>query len=321
MKKQLNGAIAKVKHVDEVTLFQAMAQQFNQHKNVKATYVKEVHRQMVEYDSLYYNGKKRIELGDLLFLTYSKKHKQLKICVMQVKYRKQPLKIYDGGNIRKLNCKGDLYQWELLRNKPDVTGIYKNSKWIPKNILNFRKDYMSITEYGVFYPVINSQGIKEIEFQCIPPEYFCPFNIPSNQQLLSNRQRGMHVPKGKTLYDISSDVKLAEVAKHFLLIPEDAIKSENMDCFEKHILSWCVGAPIEESTDRELKAAIWDVLRSMRDNAEDPTVIDDMLEDYIGNDEGSFEDYTEKKLPEGHPAAVVVVLEENRNEKREETGK
>lgn len=322
MKKQLNAAIAKKRkqkqNVGEVALFQEMAKIFDQQKGVNATYVKEVHKQIVEYDSNYYIGKKRVELGDLLFLTYSRAKKQIKLCVMQVKFTKETMRADDCGNIGHLKCKGDLYQWELLLNKPDVSNVYESGKWIPKNILNFRTDYKSITEYGIFYFVCDLQGKKEIDFQCIPPEYFCPMHIPSNSKLQSNIQKGRHEPKSKTFCDVR-DINSVDVSKYLLFYgPEDAIIANNLNEFADHIVSWRVGAPIEES-HVDIKDAVCNMLRSMRGSAENPAVIDSLLKDYIGDD-GNLEKYivnVGKEPPMGHPAAVVVVLGEEEEKEGE----
>jgi len=162
MKKELNIAISDMPKVDEIVLFREMANQFNNNVIAKCTYVKEVHKMMVEFYSNFKRGMQPKEIGDLLLLTFDKSTKKLRLCVLQTKYRR--------GSYRKfLNCKADIYQWELLYYKPDV---YNKSRInIPKHILNFRHDYKSITAYGVFY---YDKNLKMIDFLYALPELFAP---------------------------------------------------------------------------------------------------------------------------------------------------
>lgn len=312
MKKQLNAAIAGRTNVGEVKLFREMARILNQQAGVQAAYVEEVHKHIVEYESLYYNGKKKVELGDLLFLTYSKADKQLKLCILQAKYRKKPFEKRDN---RPLCCKGDLYQWEMLHTRPDVRGVYRNSMDIHPNILNFRNDYESITAYGVFYVDKNAPQNQKIDFRYFIPAIFNPRNIPDQDKLLQNKREGRHEPKIKTFYeDVSGNN-----AKYLLLKQNkgESIWSEDMDCFEKDILSWKIGAPLpawEENS--EITRYILRLLRCMREDATNPAVIDNILEEYAANREG--EGNEEKRdlsgeLSKGHPAAMIVFLDNDRN--------
>lgn len=282
MKKELNLAIKGMSSIGEIELFREMAKQFNYNKIAKCTYVKEVHKNYVEFESSISIRNVTRELGDLLFFTYDKSKKELRICVLQAKYRK--------GSYRKfLNCKADLYQWDLLYYKPDVHS--KGKGCIPKNILNFRHDFKSITAYGIFY---HDKLHKEVDFLYTLPELFYPskltpppsktfyFNCPGNCSPRccgsgSGCSHKIGATKNETLFTCSIDV------------------------FEKEILSCRIGAPIY---DENIKKYALSLLSSMRGESDVPEVIEEILREYDFN-EGIENEF----INGGHPSAIIVVIE------------
>lgn len=291
MKNELNRAVSSIVNVREEDLFREMANQFNNNVISKCTYVKEVHKMMVEFYSNFKGGMQLKEIGDLLLLTFDKFTKELRLCVLQAKYRR--------GSYRKfLSCKADVYQWELLYYKPDVDN--KSTIYIPEHILNFRHDYKSITAYGIFY---HDRKLNMIDFLYTLPELFAPknlmlspsstfvFNCPNlsickssccgcSTTLCPNKQGGM--PK-ETLYTCS------------------------MDIFEAEVLRCKVGAPIN---DDEIRKYVLGLLNKMRQNAEEPEIIDEILRAY---EYGYGAMVNEYKYDEGHPAAIIVVTDSKRD--------
>lgn len=307
MKKQLNAA--NLQKIDEVNLFQEMAEQFRRNKNANAAYVEEVHKQYVEFDSRFYGGAKKIELGDLLFLTYSRSEKKLKLCVMQVKYRRKPYENNSGNNMqydKPLSCIGNIFQWELLHKRPDVVNRSKTN--IPPYILNFRKDYKSITAYGVFYM---EKGTDEIDFWYAVPELFGP-----KEDMFPPVKNG-----AKTFYSFRTKDKL-EAAKYMIFnninAKDETLLADNMDKFEQEIFSWKIGAPIDDIP--EMKAYILGLLDAMKEDAENPEVIEEILRHYNSGtdsydsqieDRNSYRKYSGHG--KGHPAAMIVITGVDKN--------
>lgn len=284
MKYELNMAISTMSKVGEVELFREMARQFNFNKFAKATYVKEIHKQYVEYPSSFLGSMKKIELGDLLFLTYDKSKKELRLCILQAKYR--------NGSYRKfLNCKANIYQWELLYYKPDVNNMSRMN--IPKNILNFRRDYKSITAYGIFY---HDKKFKKIDFLYTLPDFF----VPKNLTLTSSKTFAFSCPNSsicKSCCGCSNTLCPTKQGG----VPKETLYTCSMDIFEHEILSCRIGAPIN---DGEVKKYVLGLLVSMKKTSENPEVIDEILRDYdyrIASDDYFYGDE--------HPSAIIVITE------------
>lgn len=290
MKNELNIAVAKMPKVGEIELFREMAKQFNHNKYAKCTYVQEVHKMMVEFESSFYHGVKRIELGDLLFLTYDKSKRELRLCVLQAKYR--------SGSFRKfLNCRADVYQWELLYYKPDV---YNKSRInIPKHILNFRHDYKSITAYGIFY---HDKTLHEIDFLYTLPELFTPKRIiPTPSQTFAFCCPNLGVCKSSCC-GCSTGCSIKKGS-----IPKETLYTCNMDIFEREVLACKIGAPIN---DNEIRKYILGLLNSMKITADSPDVIDEILRNYDYKD--TLIDYM---YDEEYPSAIIVVTDGEKCEK------
>lgn len=284
MKKEFNRAVSKMINVNEVGLFREMAKQFNYNKFTKATYVKEIHKQYVEFNSSFYGGMKRIELGDLLFLTYDKSKKEFKLCVLQAKYRKKPYKKF-------LDCNADEFQWELLYYKPDV---YNKSKMnIPKHILNFRNDFKSITAYGIFY---HDKSSNEIDFLYTLPELFSPKKmIPYPSKVFSFTCPNLGVCKTSCCgCGTGCSGKRGTM-------PKETLYTCSIDVFENEVVSSKIGAPIN---DDEIKKYILKLLNSMRRSSDKPEVIEEILRDqeFVMESKYLFDE-------DIHPSAIIVITE------------
>ena len=287
MKNELNRAILGVANVGEVELFREMARQFNYNTLARATYVEEVHKQYVEFPSSFLGGIKKIELGDLLFITYDKSTKDLRVCVLQAKYRRKSYRKF-------LNCKADIYQWELLYYKPDINNRSKMN--IPKHILNFRHDYKSIAAYGIFY---HDKNLSMIDFLYTIPELFTPKSlVPLPSSTFSFNCPNWSVCKS-TCCGCSTTLCPTKLGG----VPKETLFTCSMDIFEHEVLHCKVGAPINDDV---IKMSILKLLNEMKGDAEDSEIIDEILRDYENGYYGEIEDY---KFYEGHPSAIIVITD------------
>ena len=284
MKTEFNKVASEMKNVNEIALFREMAKQFNNNKFTSATYVKEIHKQYVEFNSSFYGGMKKIELGDLLFLTYNKSKKELKLCILQAKYRKKPYKKF-------LDCNADEFQWELLYYKPEV--VNKSKMFIPKNIINFRNDYKSITAYGIFY---HDRISNEIDFLYTLPDFFLPKKIIPNPSTVFS----FTCPNlGSCRMACCGCGKGCSGKKGIIL--KETIYTCAMDIFENEVISWKIGAPIN---DDAIKKYILRLLKSMQRTSDSPEVIEEILrdQDFVTDSEYSFGE-------DAHPSAIIVITE------------
>lgn len=284
MKKELNDAVKKnISIINEIFLFRAMAAEFNHSTISQSTYVEEIHgtKSKVGFPSKYkLGGCANTELGDLLIFTFDKATHELRMCIMQAKYKK-------GGYYRFLNCKADLFQWELLYNKPTITTMGKFN--FPPDILNFRTDYKSISSYGIFY---HDNILGDIDFLYTLPKYFVPNSFPRNP--ISNGDRRFHFrcPLGLGSPNIAC-------ANGIYL--NEAISTCSIDIFEKLILSCKIGAPIPNGSRIQDWALA--LLKNMIEYADNPEAIDELLYFYSNNiaeETYSFE---------GTPSALVIVTD------------
>ena len=291
MKKKLNAAVkSSSSKVDEIFLFRAMANEFNHNAISKCTYVEEIHgtKGKVEFSSAFSTGgSARVELGDLLILTFDKWTKELRLCVLQAKYK-------SGRYYRFLNAKADLFQWELLRYKLSISNRSKFN--FPSNILNFRTDYKSITAYGIFY---YDNISKEIDFLYTLPEYFKPHSLP------------LHcISKGIRSFHFRCPYRLGSPNRGCIkgIAPKEAISTCSIDTFEDQVLLCNVGAPIPRGSaiDRWILA----LLNSMRTCADHPEVIDELLRAYNDNVPRDF-----TCSLEGVPSALVIITDSGKYRK------
>lgn len=286
MKKELNAAIKSsgVK-INEISLFRAMADEFNHSMISQCTYVEEIHgnKGMVEFPSKYkVGGTAKTELGDLLILTFDKSTKELRLCVLQAKYK-------SGRYYRFLNSQADIFQWELLHDKPLITNRGRFN--FPSDILNFRTDYRSISAYGIFY---HDNITKEVDFLYTLPDFFAPHSIPKHRVSNGNRSFNFKCPIG-----LGSPNKGCTRG----ITPKEAISTCSIDVFEKQVLLCKIGAPIPRGT----RIADWVgiLLNSMRGTADNPRVIEELL-GYYGEEISVNNSYEET------PSALVVVTDSER---------
>lgn len=298
MKEHLNRAAAGAgKKVDEEFLFKAMAQGFNSAVS-RCTYVQEIHGKLyVDYASKYAaSGTKRVELGDLWIFTFDKATGELRMCIMQTKYRQK--RYY-----RFLDLDVNVFQWELLRDKPDISGC---GWYVPSDLLNFQKSYKSITAYGVFYHD-NTSKTRDIDFLYTLPAFLEP-KSPLTPPLIQKDQRFEFVcPAGS-----GSPNRLCE--RGFL--PRETVSTCAVDIFEQQVLSCRVGVPLKAGGS---SVSLWvlSLLSSMRRGAEDAAVIDTILERYPA----AGDVYASDRRPsDGIPRALIVVTDSGRYEslRREE---
>lgn len=291
MKKELNTAIAGWAKVNEIGLFREMANQFNNNVIAKCTYVKEVHKMMVDFPSDFAGGNMQKELGDLLLLTFDKAKRELRLCVLQAKYKKGMYRYF-------LNCHADLYQWELLYYKPNV--MNSSSLNFPNNILNFRHDYKSITAYGIFYHDYMSH---DIDFLYTLPEFFTPQNLlyPYPKKKMSKRSFIYTCPKIGTYHFECYGCTKNKCG----MIPKETLYTCSMDIFEQEVLFCRIGAPIDD--DPGIKKYILSLLSCMKKSANSPQVIDEILDnydfDYRNNGESDIVN------DQRYPAAIIVVTD------------
>lgn len=286
MKSQLNYEIKRTgMKVDEENLFREMAKEFNTTIS-KATYVEVIHKNSVEFSSCYkVGGVAKVELGDLMLLTYDKARNELRICILQAKYKK-------GRYYYFLNFHADIFQWELLKEKPFITNKSKRFNF-PSNILNFRDDYDSITAYGIFY---EDNISREIDFLYTLPKHIEPRNYPKGR--ITNGVRSFYFRCPKHLGSPNSMCKEG-------ITPKEAISTCSLDVFEEQVLRCKVGAPIN---DAKVKNWVARLLVSYKGSSTMPEVIDDLLE-YL--DVG--DDYIDEVYDfEGIPSVMVVVTDSDK---------
>lgn len=290
MKAQINTEIKRTgMMINEENLFREMAKEFNSAVS-KASYVEVIHKNPVEFVSDYkIGGVARVELGDLMLLTYDRATKELRMCILQAKYKK-------GRYYYFLNFHANIFQWELLKEKPFI--INKSLKYkFPANILNFRDDYESITAYGIFY---EDNISKDIDFLFTLPKYIKPCKPPKGKIKRGIRSFFFRCPRhlGSPNTMCTSGINSKEL-----------VSTCSLDVFEQQVLSAKVGAPIN---DNNLMNWIACLLLSYKGSSTESEVIDELLEhidmrrEYI---DGEY-DF------EGVPSVIVVLTDSKKNTDR-----
>lgn len=284
MKSKINVAIKIAKassiKVDEVFLFREMMNIFNSYSMSKAIFVKEVHgkKGMVKYNSKYRTTPPEVEIADLLLLTYNNSKEKindnrLKISFLQAKYLKGTYKNF-------LNFKANIFQWELLKDKPQLINAVNN---IPFNILNFRDDYSSLTTYGIFYP---DSASGDIDFLYTLPALIKPKNTIVSSKSKGNKNFEFICRKGLSNPDTSCILGLSS---------KEALTTCSMDIFENQVLSWKVGAPINDG----IKPYVVGLLSNIRKGLSDTTIVDEVIEGLgkINPDSNNSEFNVDESLP------------------------
>lgn len=286
MKSQLNAEIKRTGMiVNEENLFREMAKEFNTTIS-KTSYVEIIHKNPVEFNSSYkVGGVARVELGDLMLLTYDRATNELRICILQAKYKK-------GRYYHFLNFHADIFQWELLKDKPFIINKSKRFNF-PSNILNFRDDYASITAYGIFY---EDNISKEIDFLYTLPEHIKPCKHPIKRIKRGVRAFFFRCPK-----HLGSPNNMCRAGMR----PKELISTCSLDVFEQQVLRCKVGAPIN---DGKVMNWIRRLLLSYKGSSTTPEVIDELLEhlDVRGDDIDEVYDF------EGVPSIIVVLTDSER---------
>lgn len=283
MKKGLNKAVKAQNAVDEIFLFHAMANEFNNSTFAKSTYVKEIHGNAshVEFSSNYKKGGVAVtELGDLLIFTFDKATKELRICIMQAKYKKQKY-------LNFLHFTANIFQWELLYNKPQITS--KGSIPFPCNILNFQNAYKSISAYGIFYRD-NVSG--DVDFLYTIPENLKPYKFPLNRIKQGDR---------KFIFSCPHNLGSPNILCNKGMTPKETISTCSIDVFEDQVLQCRIGVPVNDNYS--MMDWTLETLTKMKDRADDPRVISEVLEyfnNHMNERPHSFEDT---------PAALVVITD------------
>ena len=225
-----------------------MANLFNSNTS-KSTFVEETHgrRGFISYHSSFLGGMKTVEIADLQIITCNRKTNEIRICFVQTKYRKAKFKQF-------LSIKTNLYQWELLKEKPNIFDTHCNG--FPINILNF-SSYESITSFGIFY----KDKHDEIDFLYTLPKYIHKRSI-SEIQIMDFKGPcvcpNIHCTKG--------------------VGPHETISTCSMDLFEKEVLACRIGAPIEGNI-KSYVAGLFKSIRASSSSVEISGILDEF--DYI----------------------------------------
>ncbi len=280
MKVALNTAIAGGT-VNEVRLFREMANLFNTSIS-KCTYVEEVHgrKGFIDYYSTFKCASKKVEIADLLIFTYDKFTKQTRICFLQAKYKND---IYNDN----LKFDANIFQWELLRDKPVVT-----STKFPTNILNFRNDYASITAYGIFY----YDNTGNIDFLYTLPRHINPLRdvVPPENKAIRKYKFIHNCCKPNILCNMGFDIN-------------ETISTCSINIFANQILNCRIGAPINST----IRPNIIRMLKSMRLTPNNALVINELL-NYL--DDNSTIDDNRLNNADYNPAAIIVVTDSSKAE-------
>lgn len=290
MKRELNSIVKKTSaKVNEVFLFRTMSDILNRSGISYSTYVENIHgtRGLVEFPSRFRAGGSAIkELGDMLIFTFDKCTRDLRMCVLQAKYRKR--RYYNFLNIR-----ADLFQWELLFYKPNI--IDKSAFHFPSNILNFRTDYKSISAYGIFY---RDNICGDIDFlYTIPKHFTIPSisSIPPTGLLHGDTSFQFRCPNtlGSPNY-----ICMAGISK------KETISTCSIDVFEDQVQLCKIGVPIPHNDPIGDWAMA--LLKKMREYADNPVVINEILRSY----EAEMLSYNYSF--NGTPSALIVVTDSNK---------
>lgn len=281
MKREINIAI-QGKTIGEIMLFREMANLFN--APGRGTYVEEVHgnKGRVEYKSIIASSTVTVELGDLLFFTFDKYSRELRICTMQVKYKDKRFKKF-------LHFRANIYQWELLYTKPTITNKGNN---FPPHILNFRADYDSITAYGIFYHDIYNH---DIDFLYTVPYFIEPVHRPRHPLKNPYRTYQFNCPKGLS----GSESCFSGINA------QEAFSICSIDIFEDQVLQGKVGAPIND--DKNMLEWVLNLFVRMKEQADHPEVIEEILRAYEFTSRGI--NSVNSKDFETFPAAMIVVTD------------
>lgn len=272
MKSTINDAIFKNSKLrfDEIFLFREMAKSLN---NITPTiFVKETHgrRGWVQFHSEITNTVMQKEISDLLIVCLNKPTNEIKISFLQAKYHRTTINPF-------LRFHGDYLQLELLKRRPDIN--QNNFFGFPQNILNF-SNYRSLTSYGVFYHDAGSS----IDM------------LYSVSDLL--RQENLNVLKGSIVFPGHQECPMINC---FTANRKEMLSTCNLDLFESGLLSFQIGAPI--NNNKMIEAYFGKLFKYIISNAKkgsDLSFLTDLLGDFIRNTET-----TDNEI-KGNPAMLII---------------
>lgn len=220
-KQEFNDLIDKSTNINEVSLFRCMSDYFNAQSNIETAFFEvHQHKGFIDYHSEFTNLIKKIEIADLLIINYNVAKNETRICFVQAKYKREHL-----FNINFFPCRGNGFQWELLRRRCDIIDAYH--KGFPQNILNFNREYLAITSFGIFY----HDGNNKINFL---------YSIPERFSIASPR-------KETTLY-YTGDILCPSHYCLTLSCVRETPFVETIDGFESALTEGNIGAPIIKNT-------------------------------------------------------------------------
>lgn len=279
MKRRFNKNIVTTRmKLNEVNLFRQLATEFNTRFS-RSTFVEETHshKGFVEYDSRILGRRKVVEISDLLFITFNKALGEIRINFLQAKYQNKPYKKF-------ISFKGNVFQRELLSEKPDVIDIH--GLGFHRNILNFT-NYKSITSYGVFY--VDIKG--EIDFLYTMPEYTLP--------------RSFKTKNGITTFYFSPGPYCPNASCTGGMWSDETISTCSLDVFASEVLNGRIGAPLTTTHMPYFR----DLFASMLEIHPKNSVIQEM-NDYFRY--GNFDDYgndSDSSSNGYHPNTIIVITE------------
>lgn len=271
MKSDINDAIFKHNKLrfGEIFLFREMANSLN---NITPTiFVQETHgrRGWVQFHSEITNSVRQKEISDLLIVCLNKPTNEIKISFLQAKYHRTTINPF-------LRFYGDYLQLELLKKRPVIH--QNNFLGFPENILSF-SNFRSLTSYGVFYHDTGSS----IDM------------LYSVSDLLN--QENLNRLVGSIIFPGNQECPKMNC---FTANRKEMISTCNLDLFERGILSFQIGAPINSNT--MIEAYFKKLFKYIISNANglNSSILSDLLGDFVKNTED-----TENEI-KGNPSMLII---------------
>ena len=202
----------------EEDFFRAMLQYFVTQYPM-ATWIYETHKHIVEFNCVNSTNQNtfqnvRKEISDLLIISFSPQRQLVKATFLQAKLKKT-------GFNRPLNFRGDVFQYFLLSQRPQI--VDNNAMSYPYDILSTAL-YDSICSYGIFY---KNNNLFDFSYSTA-----CDINIISQRPITRNAYT-------RTLqFKNCQDVTL----KHNMDIEARTIYGANV--FEASLIRMEIGSPI-----------------------------------------------------------------------------
>jgi len=284
MKKRFNSRITTSGlPLNEVNLFRQLSDELNTRFS-SSTFISETHgrKGFIEYQSRIKGGRKVVEISDLLIITYNKMKHEFRINFLQAKYKKTPYKNF-------ISFRGNVYQRELLAEKPDIMDIH--SLGFHRNILNFT-NYMSITAYGIFY--VDTSG--EIDFLYTMPEYLFPKNLHTKTGITNFYfSRGSYCPYLRCTYGMMHD---------------ETISTCSLNIFTSELLAGRIGAPLDHMYIPYVSRKITSML-SFNPNNVVLSQLNEILKEY-GQDREYESNIAGMNYSDYYPNTLIVITDGNR---------